>query len=144
MLPWSTYSDQQEYLQANWGQVLSPRSRKFRKFRGYLNYSSAVVPFIQLEFHPCGLNIKNPSPVCLKSLRPSFHQCSLNLLWKIHITHTSQPKHLWDKGHLELRACIFSSASSRLSSYYGLSFLENRLSCLCMIHMILTRYRDIL
>ncbi len=42
------------------------------------------------------------------------------------------------------RTCyLFSSASSRLSSYYGLSFLENRLSCLFMIHMTLTRYRGI-
>ena len=42
------------------------------------------------------------------------------------------------------RLFFFSSASSRLDSYYGLSFLENRLFCLFMIHMIMTTYRDIL
>ncbi len=38
---------------------------------------------------------------------------------------------------------IFSSASSMLSSYYGPGFLENRLFRLFVIHMVLTRYRDI-
>ena len=38
---------------------------------------------------------------------------------------------------------FFSSASSRLGSYYGLSFLEHRLFWLFMIHMILTTHRDI-
>ena len=38
---------------------------------------------------------------------------------------------------------LFSSASSRLSSYYWPGFLENRLFRLFMIHIILTRYRDI-